>query len=84
MIAGLAAAAMLIWNRPMFWPVVRDAVVIGVSLIVTMVVVFHGSVAGQKLGVTNSAKQTSLSSVIGNVASREQVLSSPPPSSSRL
>ncbi|GAA3686743.1 hypothetical protein FB459_1044 [Yimella lutea] len=71
---GLAAAAMLIWNRPMFWPVVRDAVVIGVSLIVTMVVVFHGSVAGLKLGVTNSAKQTSLSSVIGGVASREQVL----------
>lgn len=75
-IAGLAlaAVAMLLWNRPMFRPVLLDTVTMIIALIATMVLVFHGSVAGLKLGVTASSQQTALAGALNGLNSRDQVL----------
>ena len=71
---ALAAVAMLLWKRELLVPVVVDLLVVGASLGLVLIVVFHGSSAGLALGVTESAKQTSLAVYLGGVPSRELVL----------
>lgn len=68
---GLAAAAMVLWNRPLFRAVAVDLVTVGLALILTMVVVFHGSSAGLALGATEAAKQTPVAAWLGALPSLE-------------
>jgi len=57
---GLAALAMLVWNRSMLARTVVDLAVVAAALVFAVIFVFHGSSAGLAFGVTNSAKQTTL------------------------
>ena len=72
---GLAVLAMLLWNRKMVLPIVIDAAVMGVSLVATMAIVFHGSVAGLKLDIHASADQTGLAALLGGLTSDTMVYS---------
>ncbi len=66
-IAGLALAlvAMLIWQRRLVLPLLADLAMTSVALVLTLVIVFHGSASGLKLGVGASAKQTTLAGALG-------------------
>lgn len=66
---GLAAAAMVVWNRRKFLPVVVDLAVVAGALVLTIVVVFHGSSAGLALGMTNAAKQSAVYAWLGGLPS---------------
>jgi hypothetical protein len=57
---ALATAGMLLWNRQRLVAVAVDLVAVSAGLVVTMVLVFHGSSAGLTLGATGAAKQTPL------------------------
>ncbi|WP_035905832.1 hypothetical protein [Knoellia subterranea] len=71
---GLAAVAMLLWNRRLFGKVVVDTLVVGGGLIFALIVVFHGSSAGLALGITDSSKQTYVHVLLGSLPGRELVL----------
>jgi hypothetical protein len=61
---GLAAVAMLIWNRKQLRPVLVDLGTVALSLVFAVVVVFHGSSAGLKVGVAGAAEQTLLGRIM--------------------
>lgn len=66
-VAGIALAilAMLIWNRRMVLPLVLDIVAIGVTLGLTMIVVYRGSAAGLQVNPAEAASQTPLGRALG-------------------
>ena len=64
---GLAAAAMLLWNRSLFRQVVVDLLVVAGGLVFAVIVVFHGSSAGLALGAPAAAKQTYLGAILGDL-----------------
>lgn len=66
---GLAAVAMLLWNRPLFARVVVDLLVVAAGLVFAIIVVFHGSSAGLALGVEKSAEQGYVFSMLGSLPS---------------
>lgn len=65
-IAGLALAvvAMLIWQRRLVPHLVADLAMTIAALALTLVIVFHGSASGLRLGIGDSAKQTTLAGVL--------------------
>ena len=75
-VAGLALAvlAMLVWERRMLLPTLLDLAVVGAALVFAVIVVFHGSSAGLKLGATDAAKQSMLAGALTGVPARELVL----------
>ncbi|NYJ75739.1 hypothetical protein [Allobranchiibius huperziae] len=62
---GLALLAALIWRRRLVPHLVVDLLMMGVALVATLAIVFHGSASGLMLGVTESAKQTRLAGELG-------------------
>ena len=66
---GLALVAMLIWQRRLALHLVVDLLMMGVALVATLAIVFHGSASGLMLGVTESAKQTRLAGELGGAPS---------------
>lgn len=68
-VAGMALAilAMAIWRRRMVLPVVADLITVGVTLALTMAVVYRGSAAGLAFDPAAGATQTPLSHLLGGV-----------------
>jgi len=64
---GLAAAAMLVWNRRLLPQVLVDLVIVGAGLLFAVVVVFHGSSAGLRFGVHGAAEQTYPFAILGSL-----------------
>ncbi|TWP32723.1 hypothetical protein [Leekyejoonella antrihumi] len=73
---GLALVAMLLWNRSKAMPVLIDLIIMAVSLGLTLRVIYHGSTAGLKLGITASAHQTSLGEVLAGLPTEKLILAS--------
>ncbi|GAB3878353.1 hypothetical protein [Terrabacter terrigena] len=74
-VAGLAVAvaAMALWNRRLLVPTLVDLLVVGAGLVFALIVVFHGSSAGLKLGATDAAKQSLLAGLLTQVPSVQLV-----------
>ena len=70
---ALAVAAMLVWNRRMVLPALVDLLVVGAGLVFAVIVVFHGSSAGLRLGASNAARQTLLADVLTRLASPQLI-----------
>jgi len=70
---ALAVAAMLVWNRRMVLPALVDLLVVGAGLVFAVIVVFHGSSAGLRLGASNAARQTLLADVLTRLDSPQLI-----------
>jgi hypothetical protein len=68
---ALAAAALLLFDRPRLRPVLLDLAMVTASLVFTLVVVFHGSSAGLALGLPAAAEQTQVGTWLGGVRTAE-------------
>ncbi|PWJ24149.1 hypothetical protein ATK17_0237 [Branchiibius hedensis] len=68
-VAGMALAilAMAIWHRRLVLPVIADLVTVGVTLGLTMIVVYRGSAAGLAFDPAAGATQTALGRLLGGV-----------------
>lgn len=62
---GLALVAMLIFNRGKAIAVAIDLGVVAATLVLTIIVVFHGSSAGLTLGIEEAAQQTATGTWLG-------------------
>ena len=62
---GLALVAMLVWDRGRALRVGIDLVVVTAALVLTVIVVFHGSSAGLTFGIVDAAQQTATGTWLG-------------------
>lgn len=69
-VAGMALAlvAMLLFNRSMVRPVLVDLIMIGVTLGLTVIVVYRGSASGLKLDPAGGAAETGLAAMLGGAS----------------
>jgi hypothetical protein len=62
---GVALLAMLVWDRSRVRAVATDLLVVAAALVLTIIVVFHGSSAGLAFGVADAAEQTATGTWLG-------------------